>query len=173
MIGSPQTGQCGAPGAGEEQAQVVVDLGDRADRRPRVAVGRLLVDRDRGRQALDEVDVGLVHLAEELPRVRRERLDVATLALGEDRVERERRLARPGQPGEHDELVTGEIDGRRRGGCARGRPATTSRAFTAGSHVRTTDNRDICSTSSGRTPARLDVPLTAACRVHAHPVDEI
>ena len=42
-----------------------------------------------GRQALDEVDVGLVHLAEELPGVGGERLDVAALALGEDRVERE------------------------------------------------------------------------------------
>ena len=90
------------PDARVEQAQVVVDLGDRADRRARVADGRLLVDRDRRRQALDEVDVGLVHLAEELPGVGRQRLDVAALALGEDRVEREARLARAGQPGEHD-----------------------------------------------------------------------
>ena len=78
-----------AAGAGEEQAEVVVDLGDGADGRARVAVGRLLVDRDRRRQALDEVDVGLVHLPEELPRVGRQRLDVAALALGEDRVEGE------------------------------------------------------------------------------------
>src|SRR3712207_8340884 len=41
-----------------EQAQVVVDLRDRADRRARVARGRLLVDGDRRRQALDRVDVG-------------------------------------------------------------------------------------------------------------------
>ena len=83
-----------AAGAGEEQAQVVVDLGDRADRGARVAVGRLLVDRDRRRQALDEVDVGLVHLAEELPGVGGQRLDVAPLALGEDRVEGQARLPR-------------------------------------------------------------------------------
>ena len=49
--------------AGVQQPQVVVDLGDRADRRAGVARGRLLVDRDGRRQALDEVDVGLVHLA--------------------------------------------------------------------------------------------------------------
>jgi hypothetical protein len=36
----------GPTDAGEEQPQVVVDLGDRADRRARVAVGGLLVDRD-------------------------------------------------------------------------------------------------------------------------------
>jgi hypothetical protein len=33
--------------AGVQQPEVVIDLGDRADRRPRVAAGRLLVDRDR------------------------------------------------------------------------------------------------------------------------------
>ena len=79
-----------------QQTQVVVDLGDGPDRRSGVARRRLLVDRDRRRQTLDEVDVGLVHLAEELARVRRERLHVAPLALGVDRVEGERRLARAG-----------------------------------------------------------------------------
>ena len=93
-----------------QQPEVVVDLGDRADRGARVARRRLLIDRDRGRQALDEVDVGLVHLAEELPRVRRQRLDVAALTFGVDRVERERRLARTRQAGEHDELVAGQLD---------------------------------------------------------------
>ena len=78
-------------GARPEQAQVVVDLGDGADGRAGVAVGGLLVDRHRRRQALDEVDVGLVHLAEELPGVRRQRLDVPALPLGEDRVERQAR----------------------------------------------------------------------------------
>ena len=91
-----------------EQAQVVVDLGDRADGGARVARRRFLVDRDRGRQALDEVDVGLVHLAEELPGVRRQRLDVAALALGVDGVERQRRLARAGETGEHDQPIAGQ-----------------------------------------------------------------
>ena len=90
---------------GPEQAQVVVDLGDRADCRARVAAGGLLVDRDRRREPLDRVHVGLVHLAQELARVGRQRLDVAALALGVDRVEREARLARAGQPGDHDEGV--------------------------------------------------------------------
>ena len=77
-----------------EQAQVVVDLGHRADRRARVARGRLLVDRDRRREPLDRVDVGLLHQAEELARVGGERLDVAPLPLGVDRVEGKARLAR-------------------------------------------------------------------------------
>ena len=89
-----------APDARVQQAQVVVDLGDRADRRARVARRRLLVDRDRRREPLDRVDVGLLHLPEELARVGRQRLDVAALALGVERVERERRLARAREPGD-------------------------------------------------------------------------
>ena len=97
-------------GAGEEQPEVVVDLGDGADGRAGVLRGGLLVDRDRRREALDEVDVGLVHLAQELAGVRRQRLDVAALALGEDRVEREARLARAGQAGEDDQGVAGQVE---------------------------------------------------------------
>ena len=93
-----------------QQPEVVVDLGDGADRRARVLRRGLLVDRDRRAQALDEVDVGLVHLSEELAGVRRERLDVAALTLGEDGVEGEARLARPGETGEHDQGVAGEVD---------------------------------------------------------------
>jgi hypothetical protein len=65
--------------AGVEQAQVVVHLGDRADCRARVLAAGLLVDRDRRRQPLDDVDVRLVHLPEELAGVRAEALDVAAL----------------------------------------------------------------------------------------------
>ena len=83
-----------------EQAQVVVDLGDGADGGARVARRRLLVDGDGRREAVDRVDVGLLHHLEELARVGGERLDVAPLPLGVDRVEREARLARAGEPGD-------------------------------------------------------------------------
>ena len=51
---------------GEQQAEVVVDLGDRPDGGPRVPAGALLVDRDRRREPVDLVDVRLLHLAQEL-----------------------------------------------------------------------------------------------------------
>src|SRR5207249_930373 len=70
----------------------------------------LLVDGHRGRQALDEVHVRLVHLTEELPGVGRKRLDVATLPLGEDRVEGEARLAGAGETGENDQAVSGQVE---------------------------------------------------------------
>ena len=88
-----------------QQSQVVVDLRDRADRRARVPRGGLLVDRDGRREALDRVDVGLVHLAQELAGVGGQRLDVAALALGVDRVERQARLAGPRQARDHDQRI--------------------------------------------------------------------
>jgi hypothetical protein len=95
---------------GEEQAQVVVDLGDGADGRSRVAGGRLLLDRDGRRQALDEIDVRLLHLLEELAGVSRQRLDVAALALRVDRVEGEARLARSAEACEDHQPLARQID---------------------------------------------------------------
>src|SRR5205807_8260813 len=47
----------GVTNARVQQAKVVVDLGDRAHRRPRVATGPLLIDADGRAQTLDVVDV--------------------------------------------------------------------------------------------------------------------
>ena len=88
-----------------QEAQVVVDLGDRAHRGARVARGGLLVDRDGRRQPLDGVHVRLVHLPQELARVGAQRLDVAPLPLGVDRVEGQGGLARARQAGDDHERV--------------------------------------------------------------------
>ena len=53
---------------------------------------------------------GFGELLEELPRVCAERLDVPALALGVDRVERERGLARTARSSEHDQLPARERD---------------------------------------------------------------
>ena len=95
-----------------EHAQVVVDLGDRAHGRARVVRRGLLLDRDRRRKATNLVDLGLFHLPEELPRVRRQALDVTPLTFGVQGVERQRRLAAARHAGEHRERVlrNAEID---------------------------------------------------------------
>src|SRR2546422_5175667 len=80
------------PDACPQEAEVVVDLGDRANGGARVVPRGLLLDRNRGRESLDRVHVGFLHEPEELTGVGGERLDVAALPLGVDRVERERRL---------------------------------------------------------------------------------
>jgi hypothetical protein len=99
-----------ASGACEQHAEVVVDLGQRADRRARSAALALLVDRDRRREPLDGLDVGLLHAPEELARVGREGLEKAPLPLAEERVERERRLAGPGDPRDRHEGVARDVD---------------------------------------------------------------
>ena len=79
---------------GEEQPQRVVDLGLRPDGRAGVADAVLLLERDRRRHGLDRVHVRPVQPLQELARVGRQRLGVAALPLGVERVEGERRLAR-------------------------------------------------------------------------------
>ncbi len=95
----------------EQQAQVVVDLGHRADRGPRVAARALLVDGNGRRQPVDLVDVGLLHLSQELARIGTQALDVTALAFGVDRVEGEARLPAPAEAGDDHEAVARERDG--------------------------------------------------------------
>ena len=90
-IGMPAVRAVRLAEPGVEDAQVVVDLGDGADGRARALARRLLLDADGRRQAGDVLDLRLLHLAEELAGVAGQRLDVAPLALGVDRVERQRR----------------------------------------------------------------------------------
>ena len=106
----PRGGRIGHADARPQQAHVVVDLGDGADGGARVLRRGLLLDRDRRRQAVDLVDVRLLHHLQELARIGRQRLDVAALALGIDGVEGERGFAGAGQAGEHDELVARNLD---------------------------------------------------------------
>ena len=103
-------GRIGASDAREEQFQVVVDFGRRADGRARIPRVDLLLDRDGRSDSGNQVDVGLVDLAQKLAGVGRQAFDVASLALGEDGVERERRLARARQSGYDDQLVMGYLD---------------------------------------------------------------
>ena len=67
-------GRVGDADARPEQAHVIVDLGDRRDGGARVLAGRLLLDADRRAEALDVVDIGLLHQLEELAGVGGERL---------------------------------------------------------------------------------------------------
>ena len=94
LDGEPGRRRIGHADAGEEQPQVVVDLGDRAHGRARVPRRGLLLDGDRRREPVDRLHVGLLHQLQELPRIGREALDVAPLALGVDRVEGEGGFAR-------------------------------------------------------------------------------
>ena len=57
--------------AGEENAQIVVNLRHSADGRARTFAGCLLLDTDGWRKPVDVLDLWLLHLAEKLPGIRR------------------------------------------------------------------------------------------------------
>ncbi|KAF1065941.1 MAG: hypothetical protein GAK45_02063 [Pseudomonas citronellolis] len=93
--------------AGVQQAQVIVDLGDGAHGRTRVVRGGFLLDGNGRGKTFDGVHIGFFHHRQELPGVGRQRFHIASLAFGIERIEGQRRLARAGQAGDHDQLVTG------------------------------------------------------------------
>ncbi len=76
----------------EQQAKKIVNFRHGSNRRTRRTRDRLLLDRDRGRQTFDRINVRLFKLIEELSSVRRQRFDITPLPLGIDRVERERSI---------------------------------------------------------------------------------
>src|SRR5262245_55237407 len=75
-----------------EDAQVVVDLRHRADRRARIAGCALLFDRDGRRKAAQMLDARALELPEELPRIRAQCFHVPALPLGVERIEGEARF---------------------------------------------------------------------------------
>ena len=87
-----------------------MNFGYRTHSRARVARRGFLVDRNRGTQSFDTLNVRFLHLSEEKPRVRRKRFDVTPLSFGEDRVERERRFAAARKSGKHYEFVAREFE---------------------------------------------------------------
>src|ERR1019366_633548 len=94
-----------ASDAREEQAQVIEDLGGGGDSGARIARRVLLLDGNGGRDTVDQVDVGLLHPLQKLPRICGQRLDVTALAFGVERVEGERRFARTGDAGDDGQSV--------------------------------------------------------------------
>ncbi len=72
--------------------------------------GGFLLDGDGGGEAVDGVDVGALHLVEELAGVGGEGFDVAALAFGVDGVEGEGGLAGAGEAGDDGEGVARDAD---------------------------------------------------------------
>ena len=94
----------------EPDFEEVGQLRHRADGRARGLDRVGLLDGDRRADVLDRVDLGLVEQVEELARVGAERLDVAALALGVERVEDERGFARAAQAGDDDVAAERHIE---------------------------------------------------------------
>ncbi len=100
--------RCAEPA--EQDAQHRVGVGGGADRGARVGPHPLLVDDDRGRQALEVVDVGARQVRHEALHEGAVGLVDHPLRLGGDGREHQGALARPGHPGEHGEAPLGQLD---------------------------------------------------------------
>ena len=86
-----------------EQAQEVIDLGERGHRALAAAAAGALLDGDRGRNAVDRIHVRPRRGLHELARVRVQRFEIAALAFVEDDVERQRGFARARHAGDDGE----------------------------------------------------------------------
>src|SRR6185436_12974743 len=87
----------------------MVHLGERSHRALAAAAAGALLDRHRGRDAEDGVDVGPRGALHELARVGVERLQVAALAFVEQDVEGEGGLARARHPGDDGEAPARDL----------------------------------------------------------------
>ena len=97
-------------GPREQQLQVIVQFGHRADRRARGAYRIGLIDGNRGRDPVDSVHQRLVHAIQELPCIGGKCLDVTSLPFGIQGIENQRGLSRPADAGDHDQLIEREIE---------------------------------------------------------------
>ncbi len=96
-------------GAREQQLQMVIQLRHGADRRARGAHRVGLINGDGRRNAIDPLCPRPVHAIQKLPRIGREGLDIAALSLRIHGIEGQRRLARAGHAGDHDQLAQRQI----------------------------------------------------------------
>ena len=92
-----------------EHAEEVIHLRERADGAAGRAAPSPLLDRHRWGEPLDPLEEGLWHLANKLPGVGREALDIPPLALGIERVEGQRRLAAAAGAAAHSHGVAGNV----------------------------------------------------------------
>ncbi len=95
---------------GVQQAKVVVDLGNGGERAAWPGGGGMLRDAKGRRQALDQVDVGPLHLLEQGAGLARQCLEVAPTSLGVDRVEGERAFPGAAHPGEHGKPAARQVE---------------------------------------------------------------
>ena len=79
-----------APCSREEETKVVIYLGNCSHSRAWVSIRGFLINRDSRGKSLNKIDIGLIHLTQELSGICRERLDITALAFRKDRVKGKR-----------------------------------------------------------------------------------
>ena len=78
-----------------QKSQVIVDFGRGGDGTATSLVTWSLIDTDRRRQSIDQIDIGTLQLVQILPSVNRQAFDVLSLAFRVERIECQRALTGP------------------------------------------------------------------------------
>ena len=97
-------------GLREKKPKKMINLRHGRDRRLSAAARDALLNRHRGGQAFNQIDIRFLELFDELPRIRRHAVEKTALALGKENVESQRRFAGSAQAGNDDQLVPRNID---------------------------------------------------------------
>ena len=100
----------GRSAAREHQAQVVIDFRGGGHGGTRRVAATALLDGDGWRQTLDGVHIRLLHLVQELARIRGEALHVLALTFSKDGVERQRALTAATDACHHHQAVARDGD---------------------------------------------------------------
>ena len=103
-------GGIGLSDAGEQQAQIIIDLRHAADGGTGGPGNDLLFDGDGGAQSFYIVYIRLIHPGHELTGVGTKAFCVAALTFGEQCVDGQGGFSRAGDAGDHDQFVAGNTD---------------------------------------------------------------
>ena len=88
-----------------QQTKIVMNLRHRSHGRARIPPCRLLIDGDRGAEALNRVHVRLVHLPQKLAGIARKAFHIPALAFRINGIKSKGALAAPAQPRDHRHLI--------------------------------------------------------------------
>ncbi|MPM83801.1 hypothetical protein SDC9_130870 [bioreactor metagenome] len=88
-----------------EQAQVIMNLRNRAHGGAGIVGGALLIDTNCRRKPLDVVHIGLFHLAQKLAGIRGEGFHIPSLTLGIDGIKGQGRFPTARKPRKHDKFI--------------------------------------------------------------------
>ena len=87
-----------------------MNFSDCADSRARVMAGGFLLDGNGGGETFDQVDIGLVHALQKLPRIGRQTFHIAALSFGIQGVKGQTGFSRARQTGNDHQLVARYIN---------------------------------------------------------------
>ena len=91
--------------AGIKQAVKIIYFSDCTHSRTWVFVCRFLFNRNGRRQALNQINIRLIHTPQKLAGIRRKTFHITTLAFGKKRIKSKRRLTRTAQTGNYNQLI--------------------------------------------------------------------